>query len=252
MLFPELICILIAMLCADAAFWVIAIPRLRCVPGGALWRVLLSGFIIAQMLYLLAALLLPWELRGSGSIVPLWVHTQSYIWHMIVLPAVMLLVAAIWVLSKIFGRRKNVPRPASIDAAPSATKENALTRRQVLAATAFAAPPIIATVVGVRTVAQLREMRVRPFVLRIPSLPRQLDGMTITQVSDLHIGRFMRPDRLPHIIEKVNGLKSDFVVFTGDLIDLTLDDLPPGLDFLHKLKAPAGMAICEGNHDLVD
>src|SRR5580765_7035961 len=113
MLFPELICALIAMLCADAALWVIAMPRLRRVPGSAVWRALLGGFIVLQMLYAGTALFLPWVLRGSGSIVPLWAHTQSYIWHTIVLPLVMLLMGMTWPLSKIFGRRRTTSRPPS-------------------------------------------------------------------------------------------------------------------------------------------
>src|SRR4051812_23080058 len=105
MVFPELICILITMLCADAALWVIAMPRLRQPPAGTLWRALIGGFIIAQMLYLLTALIIPKAVRGAASGVPVWVHTQSYIWHMIVLPAVMFLIAAGWLFSKIRGRR---------------------------------------------------------------------------------------------------------------------------------------------------
>jgi predicted MPP superfamily phosphohydrolase len=98
----------------------------------------------------------------------------------------------------------------------------------------------------------LNEMRIRRFTLRLPTLPREFDGMTIAQVSDLHIGRFLHPDRLPQIREQVNALDADFIAFTGDLIDLSLEDLPAGIDFLHRLKVRHGMAICEGNHDLVE
>jgi hypothetical protein len=145
--------------------------------------------------------------------------------------------------------------PQAAFAAPSATSDPSatrLSRRQVLASAAIAAPPLLSIALATRTVYQLREMRVRQFELRLPSLPRELDGMTITQVTDLHIGRFMHAGRLPRIVEMVNGLESDFVVFTGDLIDLSLDDLPLGIDFLRKLKIRSGLAICEGNHDLVE
>jgi hypothetical protein len=76
--------------------------------------------------------------------------------------------------------------------------------------------------------------------------------MTIAHVSDTHIGKFLHPERLPDIANAVNRLDADFIVFTGDLIDVALDDLRFGIDFLHKLKSRCGMAICEGNHDLME
>lgn len=261
MLFPDLILILLLMLSADALWWRASDRRLRRVRLAPLWRSALALFMIMQMAYVLIALLLPRSIRQSRSPIPMMYHTQAYIWHMIVLPAVALVWGIAWVISGWKNRRRaRFASPALIGATVSdpqdiqsqSTHRAHLSRRQLLAAAACAAPPLIATAVGGQATHQLGELRVRHFELHLPMLPLEFDGATITQVTDLHIGRFLHEDRLPQIIERANALESDFVVFTGDLIDLSLDDLPMGIDFLRKLRHRHGMAICEGNHDLVE
>ena len=46
-----------------------------------------------------------------------------------------------------------------------------------------------------------------------------LDGVTIAQVSDLHVGRYMRSEHWAANIERVNALSPDLVVITGDAMD---------------------------------
>jgi len=67
----------------------------------------------------------------------------------------------------------------------------------------------------------------------------------IVQISDVHIGS--RHTRfLNRIVDKVNALRPDYVVITGDLVDtsrVSLNDLSP----LKKVDAPIYMII--GNHE---
>ena len=49
-----------------------------------------------------------------------------------------------------------------------------------------------------------------------------------------------------------DGLRPHLTLLTGDLIDLSITDLPAALDFVHKLDPIDGLAMCEGNHDLID
>ncbi|MDB5293497.1 MAG: putative hydrolase [Phycisphaerales bacterium] len=140
----------------------------------------------------------------------------------------------------------------ALAAAQPARKKPGPSRRQVLAAAAMAVPPIAACAVAGGTLVQMDRRRLKQYVLRIPQLPQALDGLTIAQVSDTHIGKFLHPSRLPGIADDVNALNADFVVFTGDLIDMSLSDLPHGIKFLQSLKARCGVAICEGNHDLFE
>jgi predicted MPP superfamily phosphohydrolase len=127
------------------------------------------------------------------------------------------------------------------------------TRRQALFAAASVAVPPLLTGVGVTVgMRQLPHFRVRRIELALRSLPAELDGVTIAHVTDVHIGRFTRQHMLPAIADATNALKADLVLLTGDLIDLSLADLPAGIDFIRKLDPRSGLFMCEGNHDLIE
>jgi predicted MPP superfamily phosphohydrolase len=99
---------------------------------------------------------------------------------------------------------------------------------------------------------QLNQVRVRRFVLPIPNLPGNLDGMTIAQVSDMHVGRFTKGEVLEKTVRLVNDLRADLVLLTGDLINDALADLDAGLEFTRRMEARFGVVIIEGNHDLIE
>ncbi|MDP9186692.1 MAG: metallophosphoesterase, partial [Verrucomicrobiota bacterium] len=100
--------------------------------------------------------------------------------------------------------------------------------------------------------AQLNSVRVRRFVLPIPELPKELDGTTIAQVSDMHVGRFTNGGVLQKMVGMVNEMRADLVLLTGDLINDALADLDTGLELTRSLEARFGLAIIEGNHDLIE
>ncbi len=92
-----------------------------------------------------------------------------------------------------------------------------LTRRQALQALAAAGSAALAT--GLYT------WRVEPHwleftfpVLPISGLPRELDGRTLAQISDLHVGTQVDDDYIVQSFRRVQELAPDFVVFTGDWI----------------------------------
>jgi hypothetical protein len=231
MLFPDIIWILLFMLSIDGLWWRAGDVWLRGRRFAPLWRGLWGAFMAGQIIYVLAALFLPSQIRSSRTVIPLAYHTQAYIWHLIVLPIILLALAGRWIFKRRRQRRlAKTPAPAianpsgifprnpghpAADTFADSTRSLGISRRQVLAAAAIAAPPLISATIAARAVSQLRAMRVRHFDLSLAKLPPALDGMTITQVTDLHIGRFLHADRLPQIVEMVNALESDFVVFTG-------------------------------------
>jgi uncharacterized protein len=101
--------------------------------------------------------------------------------------------------------------------------------------------------------AQRGEFRVRPVTIRVPSLPEDLDGLTIAHLTDLHAGHFLPSEAIARTADAANALKADLVVFTGDLIDRGLiDRLPLGLELLRRLDPRNGLAVIEGNHDILD
>ena len=88
--------------------------------------------------------------------------------------------------------------------------------------------------------------------LPIAALPKELDGITIAQVSDMHVGRFTNGEVLQKMVRMVNEMRADLVLLTGDLINDALADLDTGLELTRALEARFGLAIIEGNHDLIE
>jgi predicted MPP superfamily phosphohydrolase len=75
--------------------------------------------------------------------------------------------------------------------------------------------------------------------------PTSVSGRTLVQISDVHIGS-RSPRLLDRIVERVNALKPDYILITGDLIDfagISREELAP----LGTFTAPAFFAI--GNHE---
>lgn len=85
--------------------------------------------------------------------------------------------------------------------------------------------------------------------MRIANLPEALNGFSITQLSDLHIGVLLKKDWLAHVVEKANALQSDIIALTGDFIDGYVDEIGAELEPLAQLKAPYGVYGVTGNHE---
>ncbi len=83
-------------------------------------------------------------------------------------------------------------------------------------------------------------------------LPREFDGYKVTHITDLHIGSMVNPQKeLARIAELCNGLQSDAVMFTGDLINVRQEEITPDLeDILRSFKARDGIYSVMGNHDI--
>lgn len=85
--------------------------------------------------------------------------------------------------------------------------------------------------------------------VKIPRLPPSLEGLTVVQLSDVHIGPVLGAPWLAPIVDKVNGLKPDLVVITGDLVDGSVRQLSEHVAPLGRLKARFGKYFVTGNHD---
>lgn len=86
-------------------------------------------------------------------------------------------------------------------------------------------------------------------VVRIPHWPKALEGYTIAQVSDVHVGAFVGDRELDEGFELVRRVKPDLVVATGDLVDA---DAPYVLELAkHMMRVGArdGAYAILGNHD---
>ncbi len=86
-------------------------------------------------------------------------------------------------------------------------------------------------------------------VVRIPGLPKALDGYTIVQVSDLHAGINVNERDLKEGLDRVAEARPDLIVATGDLVDFDPDCAPMLARALGSLRARDGVFAIPGNHD---
>ena len=86
----------------------------------------------------------------------------------------------------------------------------------------------------------------------IPNLPKNLEGLKIVQISDIHSGSFTRKEPLKKGIQLINDQAADLVFFTGDLVNSTAREIEPYLDVFNKIKAKYGVFSILGNHDYGD
>ena len=83
----------------------------------------------------------------------------------------------------------------------------------------------------------------------IAGLPAELDGFSIAQISDVHVGPTIRRPYLEGIVAAVNRLDADMVAITGDLVDGSVGDLAVHVAPLADLRSRAGSFFVTGNHE---
>src|SRR5262249_31316552 len=76
-----------------------------------------------------------------------------------------------------------------------------------------------------------------------------LSGTRIVQVSDLHAGRYFRADTWAAHIARINALKPDLVVITGDAMDWARRYEADYIEPLAGLEPRVATLAILGNHD---
>lgn len=85
------------------------------------------------------------------------------------------------------------------------------------------------------------------------ALPKGFNGYRIAQFSDLHLGTYHNnPAVVRHFVDKINQLRPDLIVFTGDLVNFQSNELTPFISILSQLRAPDGVISILGNHDYMN
>jgi predicted MPP superfamily phosphohydrolase len=85
--------------------------------------------------------------------------------------------------------------------------------------------------------------------IRLPNLPKALDGLSIAQLTDLHVSSVIRRQFVEEMVRRTNALKPDLVAITGDLVDGDVDQLGEAVAPLRDLKSRYGTFFVTGNHD---
>nr|WP_181957709.1 metallophosphoesterase [Bradyrhizobium uaiense] len=114
---------------------------------------------------------------------------------------------------------------------------------------AIAALAAAAAAIGVH-----QAMRIPPLndvEIAIRGLPRQFDGYTILQLTDLHISRLFPASWAREVVARSNKLDVDLIAITGDLIDGTIDARRNDIAPLGDLIAADGVYVISGNHEYI-
>ncbi len=234
---------------------------LRVWPALARFRFALAGAIVALFLWPFARPLAgfspaPAALRAFAQF--------GSTWHLFVALAMAPYGLAHWGARRVARRRGRgaaaplgppVPPPSAAaplgPPAPAGTgAEAALSRRRfVEAAAGGGALAASAGVLGWGLRVSRFDWRVEEVPVRLARLPRALDGFTVVQISDLHVGPLWRERELRQGLAFVAGLRPDLVVVTGDIVDHDRAYIPLAARLLGELAAREGVAFVPGNHD---
>ena len=79
--------------------------------------------------------------------------------------------------------------------------------------------------------------------------PRELDGLRIVQISDIHIGPILDRRFAADLTRRVNELEPDLVAVTGDLVDGGVRQLGDEVAPFAHLRGRLGVFFVTGNHD---
>lgn len=86
--------------------------------------------------------------------------------------------------------------------------------------------------------------------IKIEGLDKDLDGLRIVQISDLHLSGFYHHTKLLQgVIDEINSLKPDILINTGDFITYGWREYGRNDTILSKAKAKYGSFAIRGNHD---
>ena len=95
-----------------------------------------------------------------------------------------------------------------------------------------------------------RKIEVERVDVTSSKVPESFNGYKIVQLSDFHIGTYATaPGCVERIVDRVNSLNPDLIVFTGDLVNSSSDEIKGFTEILSRLHAKDGIYSVLGNHD---
>lgn len=96
----------------------------------------------------------------------------------------------------------------------------------------------------------------KEFAVKNESIPTSFNGFKIAHVSDIHFGRTTNEKEITKMVEKINEMKPDLVVFSGDLFDSYITLSQNNIDFLstelQKIHSTLGNYAILGDSDYAE
>ena len=123
-------------------------------------------------------------------------------------------------------------------------------RRQAMSRMLGAGVAVMATSMGAfATHSGLTRLMIREVKVPLARLPKALSGLTIAQLSDVHVGPTIRREFIEQVVARTNALAPDVIAITGDLVDGSVEQLREHVEPLRDLKAKYGVYFVTGNHE---
>ena len=123
-------------------------------------------------------------------------------------------------------------------------------RRVVLQAIRGAIYATPAVALGYGTFIERDNFRVEEITIPVAGLPKELEGLKIVQITDIHMGPFMSERNVERIVGMANETRSHLAIMTGDLVTGVGDPVEICLEQLARVRTDAGMIGCLGNHEI--
>jgi predicted MPP superfamily phosphohydrolase len=123
-------------------------------------------------------------------------------------------------------------------------------RRQLVARWIAAGAGALASGLGLAAIRSARgPVSVHRVEIPLPRLAREHDGITVVQLTDIHVGQTIGRRHVEQLVSSTNALGADVVVITGDLVDGSVAELRDAIAPLADLRARHGVFFVTGNHE---
>jgi predicted MPP superfamily phosphohydrolase len=96
------------------------------------------------------------------------------------------------------------------------------------------------------------QIRTRKLELPVAKPLRSPHPIRLVQITDLHLGYVANVTRLRRLVDRINDLKPDLIVSTGDLFDSDFEKMDPMVEILADLHAEKGKYAISGNHEVYE
>jgi uncharacterized protein len=128
----------------------------------------------------------------------------------------------------------------------------AISRRALLVEGSAALAPAVAASMSTAGINSGQQpTRLKHLSFEIEHLPRELDGLKILHLSDLHLGATKSCADLTAVLQAAMAAAPDLVLVTGDIADDD-EELSAAMHILGEFQAPLGVYASLGNHEYLN
>ncbi|MCS7281218.1 MAG: metallophosphoesterase [Desulfobacterota bacterium] len=113
----------------------------------------------------------------------------------------------------------------------------------------FLVPLFFSLVLVIYGFFEAKEVKIERLVLKTEKLPKDTISVRIVQISDLHLGIMTKDRDLEECLKKINHLKPDILVATGDIVDGHPDKINRFVESFLSIKPTYGKFAVTGNHE---